>query len=154
MSVPALSFSLLIITTSVFAQVNEMKLADTVKFINQEISGLQSLNYNQESTRLNFDDCNIEYYRTMKNDTNHWEIYSYWLPDLDEHKMKVEFSEGSWILKLTTLSDRKIKFDTTHGSGKVSTFSFFSEEKAPLIEIGQALFYAIRNCKRLDRFQD
>ena len=140
------------IISNLSAQVNEKVLADTVKFITNEITALESLNYGQKATRLNFEDCNLEYERSFKEDEDKWLIYDIWLADLDEDKMRLDFDEGGWKLTLVSKGD-KIEFDSSEGSGWVSEIHMYSGDQAPLIAIGKALYFAIKSCKGLDRFQ-
>lgn len=134
------------------AQVDEKVLADTVEFITGKVKGLESLNYGQNIYRLNFEDCNLEYERSFKSEEGKWLIYDFWLADIDEEKMSLDWDEGGWKLTIVTIGD-KIEFDSNSGSGWVSEMHMYSGDQAPLIEIGRALYYAIKSCKGLDRFK-
>ncbi|MEO9482287.1 MAG: hypothetical protein ABJG47_02530 [Ekhidna sp.] len=145
-------FGLILFSTSMsFAQADEVVLADTVKFIVNEVKSLESLNYGQNIYRPNFEDCNLEYERSFSDDTQ-WLVYDFWLSDLDESKMRLDSVEGEWQLKLVS-SRKKIEFDATRGSGWVSEMHFYSKEKEPILAIGKALYFAIKSCKGLDRFK-
>ncbi len=141
-----LSFSL------IKAQVNEKVLADTVQFITIKVDALESLNYDQNIYRLNYDDCNLEYKKSFKGEEDKWLIYDFWLVDIDEDKMSLEFDEGGWKMILAA-NGKKIEYDSNVGSGWVSEIHIFSADQAPLIEIGRALYFAIKSCKGLDRFK-
>ena len=135
------------------SQVNEKVLADTVKFLTDEISALESLNYEQKMYRLNFEDCNLEYERKFLGEEGKWLIYDFWLADIDEEKMSLDFAEGGWRITLVS-PGKKIEFDSNDGSGWVSEIHIYGKDQAPLLAIGKALYFAIKNCKRLDRFKN
>ncbi|WP_421763269.1 hypothetical protein [Ekhidna sp.] len=63
--------------SSLSAQVNEKMLADTISFISNEIKALECLNYEQDTYRLNFEDCNLEYERKFKGEEDRWLIYDF-----------------------------------------------------------------------------
>ncbi len=135
------------------AQVSEKVLADTISFITNEIKALESMNYDQNAYRLNFEDCNLEYERKFKGEQDKWLIYDFWLADLDEEKMSLDFDEGGW--KMTLVSPgKKIEFDSSEGSGWVTEMHIYSADQAPIIAVGKALYYAIKSCKGLDRFKN
>ncbi|MEP1035302.1 hypothetical protein [Ekhidna sp.] len=134
------------------AQVNEKVLTDTVEFITIKVKALESLNYGQNIYRLNYEDCNLEYERSFKSEEGKWLIYDFWLADIDEEKMSLEFDEGGWKMTLVSTGD-KIEFDSNNGSGWVSEVHMYSADQAPLVEIGRALYYAIKSCKGFDRFK-
>lgn len=134
------------------AQVNEKVLADTIVFITESVKALESFNYDQNIYRLNFEDCNLEYERSFKGEEDKWLIYDFWLADIDEEKMSLEFDEGGWRMTLVTNGD-KIEYDSNHGSGWVSEVHLYSADQAPLLTIGRALYFAIKSCKGLDRFK-
>lgn len=142
----------LFIFSSALAQVNEKILADTVSFITSEIKTLECLNYGQDTYRLNYEDCNLEYERTFFSDEEKWLIYDFWLADIDEEQMSLEFAEGGWRITLVS-PNKKIEYDATEGSGWVSEMHIYSKDQAPLLAIGKALYYAIKKCKGLDRFK-
>ncbi|MEP5612494.1 MAG: hypothetical protein ABJP45_09610 [Cyclobacteriaceae bacterium] len=139
-------------TKSLFGQVDEVVLADTVKFISAVVSELKSERMTQEAVRLNFDDCNLEY--TQSHTNRRVDFIEFWLADLDEEKMRLEFNEkaSEWSLKLVCKEEKR-RIQAT-GSGMISKLYIYSSEKEPLISLGNALFYAIQNCKGLDRFKD
>ena len=141
------------VISSLSAQVNEKVLADTVNFITDGIKILESLNYNQSAYRLNFEDCNLEYERTFKGEQDRYIIYDIWLADLDEEKMSLDFDEGGWKMTVVSKGD-KIEYNSSQGSGWVSEVHIYSEDQAPLIAIGRALYFATKSCKELDRFRE
>ena len=148
-----LAFVLLVCSFSMAeAQVNEKVLADTIEFITKKVQALESLNYNQKIYRLNYEDCNLEFERTFKGEEDKWLIYDFWLAEIDKEKMSLEFDEGGWKMTLVSNGD-KIEYDSDSGSGWVSEVHFYSADQAPLLEIGRALYYAIKSCKGLDRFK-
>ena len=110
------------------------------------------MNYEQDTYRLNFEDCNLEYERKFKGKEDRWLIYDFWLADIDEEKMSLDFAEGGWRIVLVS-PDKKIEYDSSEGSGWVSEMHIYGTDQAPLIEIGRALYFAIKNCKKLDRFK-
>ncbi len=135
-----------------YGQVNEKVLADTINFISKEIKALESLNYKQNAYRLNFEDCNLEYERTFLGEEGKWLIYDFWLPDIDEDKMKLDFAEGGWRITLVS-PNKRIEYDADYGSGYVSEMHIYGKDQEPLVAIGNALYFAIRSCKGLDRFK-
>lgn len=134
------------------AQVNEEVLADTIAFITAKVKELESFNYNQIMRRLNFEDCNLQYERAFKDDEDKWLIYDIWLADIDEEKMSMGFDEGGWKMILVS-NGEKIEYDSNNGSGWVSEVHIYSADQAPLLEVGRALYYAIKTCKKLNRFK-
>lgn len=151
-----LFISILLSVKSLLGQVDEVVLADTVRFISTVVSDLKSERMTQEAVRLNFDDCNIEYSRFFAD--NNWEIHEFWLVDLDEKKMQLVFDDkaNSWLLRLVCENgDSKMQVTGSRFSPEMRTKTqLYSSEKEPLISIGNALFHAISNCKGLDRFKD
>lgn len=142
-----------LLTYKSIAQVDERELRDTVQFITQEVERLNTLRFNQKIVKLNFDDCNLEIHKIPIENPDKWIVYSFWLPKLNEAKMQLlQKPEGEWHLVLRC-DDSDIQFDTDTGSGWISEVSILSTEKEPLISIGQALYYATRQCKGLDRFK-
>ena len=138
---------------SVHAQVNEKVLADTVQFILQSSERLQCAGYEQQMLRLNFDDCNFEIHHTEKENPDRWNIYSFWLPHLDETKMRLVLQENNeWALILSA-PQSEMQYDRNDGSGYTSQALLYADKKEPLVAIGQALFFATQQCKGLDRFK-
>lgn len=140
------------------AQVDEIVLADTVVFITTAINDLESTRINQEIYRLNFDDCNLEMTISSKDtDEASWSIEAFWLPDIDESKMRVVFLEKTeeWALQLVcTDKARKIKGTSNFSTWNTFDLHIHSATKEPLISLGKALYYAIQSCKGLDRFKN
>lgn len=140
------------------AQVDEGVLADTVIFITTSINELKSTRVNQEIYRLNFDDCNLELtVRGKDADNASWNIESFWLPDIDENQMRLAYLNETeeWAIRLVcTDNSEKIKSSSNSFTGTKFELHIRSAKKEPLISIGQGLYFAIQNCKGLDRFKE
>ena len=133
-------------------QQNEKVIADTIAFVTESINKLEGTKFQFECYRLNFDDCNLECEETTTEE-GRWTISSFFLPDLDEEKMKLlQQPGGEWTLILFSES-MKIKYDEEDGSGLKEHVLLWSEKPEPLLEIGKALYFAIKSCKGLDRFK-
>jgi len=147
---------ILLLSNNLFGQIDEVVLADTVSFVCAIASEMKNDQMEQEVVRLNFDDCNIEYSRSFA--AGEWEVHEFWLVDLDEKEMKLSFDDKakSWVLSLVCKNgDRKTQVTGSRFRPQMrSKVHFYNYEKKPLISIGNALFYAIRSCKGLDRFKD
>ena len=143
------------------AQNQEKELGDTIQFIIDEIKSLTDVRFDQDAVKLNFDNCNLEIHQTPIGESDRWNVYSFWLPHLDEKKMQLQGQDdGSWQLILASASskiqrerEKEIQYDKDTGSGYTTQVVVYSSEKQPLIEIGQAIYYAILECKGLDRFR-
>ncbi len=139
----------------IFAQVSERQLMDTISFLLSNITEVQSNSYTYEAFRLNMDDCNLEIQESNKADTTKWNIHSFWLPDLDESKIRIlEQPDGEWGLIFESSEAWKIKHVSAATSGRKSLMVIFREEKQLLIDVGQALFFAIKRCKSQGRESD
>lgn len=137
------------------AQVDEVVLTDTVRFLCSSIGSLVSDKMTQEAFRLNFDDCNIEYTRYLSR--NRYEIREFWLNKLDVKKMQIDFNEvtNEWTLRLEGESEKMIQATGSwYSAGWKSYLYLHSKEKDPLVSIRDALNYAVKSCKGLDRFKD
>ncbi|WP_421763268.1 hypothetical protein [Ekhidna sp.] len=77
----------------------------------------------------------------------------FWLVDIDEEKMSMDFAEGGWRIVLIS-PNKKIEYDSSEGSGWVSEIHIYGKDQASLIPIGKALYFAIKSCKSLDRFKN
>lgn len=134
----------------------EKQLFDTVDFATIRIQSLENGSFSYNSFRLNYDDCNLEIHQEPKGDSTKWDVFAFWLVDLDERKMRlIEQPEGEWSLILDTISGEwKIKYDSERNSGRRNSIILFSKEKEPLIEIGQAMYFAIKACKSMNRVSD
>lgn len=143
-----------LLTLGAFGQTNETQLADTVKYLNQKISELEYEGYTVESYRLNFDDCNIEC-KFNSTGGDQWRIIEFWLPDIDESRLRWEAKEDRWVLRIFSKDEAKsFQMDKTDGYEEVSEFTFESDSNEKILDIGSVLFYAIRQCKGLDRFKN
>lgn len=134
----------------------EKPIADTVLFITTKINELTSTKYKYEAYKLNFDDCNLEIVQKWV-DKETWSMYEFMLPDIDEKVMRLEYVKHleSWKLRLSAIDDKEvIQVGASFGTGYVSSFELSCDEKEPLVEIGQALFFAIKTSRSLDRFKE
>ncbi|WP_436517677.1 hypothetical protein [Ekhidna sp. To15] len=144
---------ILLASSSLSAQVDEKVLADTIAFVASSISQLQHEDLKFKCYRLNYDDCNLECEESDTEKGGSWMISSFFLPDIDEDKMKlIQQENGDWTLILVSGS-MKIKYDKEDGSGLKTNLVLYSKEKEPLLAIGKALYFAIKSCKGLDRFK-
>lgn len=149
-----LILALVLLSYGTFSQNNEAQLTDTVKYLNQKISELEYEGYTVESYRLNFDDCNIECkFNSIEGDQ--WRIIEFWLLDIDESRLRWEAKDDKWVLRIFSKDDAKsFQMDKTDGYEEVSELTFESDNKEKILEIGRVLFYAIKQCKGLDRFKN
>ena len=70
--------------------------------------------------------------------------------------MRVEYIDqfSTWVLKLETINGLKtIQYSSSIPTGNVNKLNLYSDDKEPLIAIGKALYFAIKNCRGLDRFK-
>ncbi|WP_421763266.1 hypothetical protein [Ekhidna sp.] len=155
MKVFGLLFLTLIINAA-FGQNLEKQLADTIDFATMQIQSLENESYNYNSFRLNYDDCNLEIHQAPKSDSTKWDVLAFWLVDLDETRMRLlEQSDGEWSLIVDTISEKwKIKYDSETDSGRRNSIILFSNDRKELIELGQALYFAIKSCKAMGRKSD
>ncbi len=143
------------------AQVSERKLSDTIQYLIAEITSLENEAYQQELFVLNFDPCNLEIHLTPRNNPDKWNIYSFWLPNLDENQMQLlPQKNGEWTLILKSMSlelledkRKEIQFSKDDDSGFTDTVMIYGADKDSLISIGKAMYFSIQQCKGLDRFK-
>ncbi|WP_424962128.1 hypothetical protein [Ekhidna sp.] len=134
-----------------YGQSSGKALPDTVSAIVSRINSLESWLRDQEAFRLNFENCNLEIHQTNLQSQG-YSIYSFWLIDLDEQKIRLEYIDqfGTWVLKLETKNRLKtIQYSSSIPMGNVNKLHLYSDEKEPLIAIGKSLFLQLRIAKAL-----
>ena len=150
------TFTLFLVIHVAVAQNLEKQLTDTVDFITQEIELLDNETYNYKAYRLSYANCNLEIQLSPKADSTKWDLLAFWFVDLDESTMKLlEQPNGEWGLVLnTSLADSKIKCVSETNSGRRYFIILLSADREQLIALGQAIYFAIKNCKGMNRESD
>lgn len=134
----------------------EKQLGDTIDFMVQEMQLLENGSFTYEAYRLNYDNCNLEIRQIAKEDSTKWDLFAFWLMDLDESKMKLlEQPNDEWSLVLNSKSEWwKIKYVSETDSGRRNFIILFSKDRDQLIPLGQAIYFAIKSCKSMGRVSD
>ena len=149
------SILFLSISMTVSSQALEKQLTDTIDFISEKITSLETSGYSYELVRLNFDNCNLELHQEPKSDSTKYDFFAFWLMDLDESKMKIlEQPSGDWGLILETREQWKIKYVSENDSGRKNHIVIFSDDRQSIIAIGQAIYFSIGKCRSMDRVSD
>lgn len=151
-----MSFILSLAFYGAIGQNPEKQLMDTIDFVTQEIQILTNSSYDYKAYRLNYDNCNLEIKQTPKGDSTKWDLFAFWFVDIDETKMKVlEQPNGEWGLILNTISEEwKIKYVSETDSGRRNFIIMLSDDREQLIALGQAIYFAIKKCKSMNRVSD
>ncbi|SNT18976.1 hypothetical protein SAMN05421640_2749 [Ekhidna lutea] len=150
------TFALLLAFYGALGQKTEKQLMDTIDFVTQEIQTLTNSDYAYKAYRLNYDNCNLEIEQAPQGDSTKWDLFAFWFVDIDETKMKVlEQPNGEWGLILNTISEEwKIKYVSETDSGRRNFIIMLSDDREQLIALGQAIYFAIKKCKSMDRVGD
>lgn len=145
----------LCVSNLAFTQPTDKQLRDTIAYAVEKIGALENSLYTYSAYPLNYDDCNLEILQQPIQDTTKWNIFSFWLADLDKSEMKVlQQPSGEWGLILQTKKQWKIKYDTQKDSGRKNHVVLFARDRQALIDIGKSIYFGINTCMQQHRTSD
>ena len=144
-------FLIMLFPCIVSAQQKRTTLTDTIEYIIEKVHELSNQDKTYEMFRLNFDDCNLEIHQTFTADSSRWNIYSFWISDLDKNKLRlINQPHGGWALILNSYRS-KIRYNTEESSGYRKSVVFLSEKRDLLLHLGEAIYFAASECQKQGR---